>query len=269
MGVEIYPHNLNELKGKIMTINYVQYGKNLPSYANGLGLSNDATTPNNIIDIALGTCLDSTQTFQLSLPAAITINITLAGLNGLDTGSVAASTVYAIYLVADPFHNAATGAVFSTSLTGPTMPSGYGAYSLIGYCATDASKHILKAYWTAGNTGNRYMMFDAPQATAVTAGNATSYTAVDLTKWVPAVNNIPVWIASAFTPAAAGHAFKMQPVNGTGDAVIVNGQVTSVVVNSNSMVFAQIAGSKPEINYLVGNGSDAVAINVAGYEFFI
>ena len=245
------------------------YSSFIPNYVNGLGLSNDATTPNTKLDVAIGSILDSSGTFQLSLSAPVVINAAVNGLNGLDTGSLAASTVYAVHLVADPVTQQASGCMVSLSASAPLLPFGYSAFALIGHVVTDGSSHFLKGYWSAGNSGHRVFMYDAPQATAITAGAATSYTAVDLSAFVPAVDNRPVWIASAFTPNAAGHAFKMQPYSATGDAIIINGQVATVVVNSNSYLFSKLNSGKPEINYLVANGADAVAINVAGYDFLL
>jgi len=159
--------------------------------------------------VAVGSILDSTGTFQLSLASAVTINAAANGLNGLDTGSFLASKVYAVHLVADPVTQQAAGCMISLSATAPLLPFGYSAFALIGYAVSDASVHSLPGYWTAGNTSNRLFMYDAPQATAITAGNATSYTAVDLVALVPAVNDLPVWIASAFTPGAASRTLKI------------------------------------------------------------
>ena len=243
------------------------YSSFIPFYFNGLGISNDATTPNTKLDVAAGSCLDSTGTFQLSLSTAVVINAASNGLNGLDTGSLAASTVYAVYLVSDPVTQQATGAMISTSLTGPLMPFGYSAWSLIGYVVTDASVHFLKGYWKSADGALRLFLFDAPQATAVTAGAATSYTGVSLAKWVPAFNNVYAIINTAFTPGAASRVLDLQAGNATGDQIIVTGQVTSVVVTTQSNVLSQLVAGVPTINYKVSNAGDAVAINVAGFYF--
>ncbi len=250
--------------------NYIPIVNDPFLYMTGLQLSNDATTPNSLLDIAAGQCRDSTDAFDMLLPSAITINTAVNGAGGLDTGTIAANKMYAVVLIADPVSGNATNAMFTLAPTAPVMPFGYSAFRLIGYVAIDASSHILKGYWTAGNSGNRYFFYDAPQATAITAGHATSYTNVDLTKFVPLVNNLPVWIATSYTPATAGNTLKMQPGNATGDAIIITGQVNSAVVTSNNLLLAQTVAissvNSPVINYKEANASDAVAINVAGYQ---
>lgn len=245
------------------------YKSYIPFYANGLGISNNATTPNTKLNIATGNTLDSTGTFQISLDSAAVIDATTNGLNGLDTGSLAASKVYAVFLVADPVNLQAAGCMISLSYTAPLLPSGYSAFALIGYVVTDASIHFLPGYWTAGNGSSRLFMYDAPQATAITAGTATSYTAIDLSTLVPTVDNLPVWVASALTPDAASRTLKLQPTGATGDAITITGQVAAVVVSSNNLVLAKLSSSLPKISYKVSNASAAAAINVAGFQFFI
>lgn len=251
------------------TVRRFPYGSYLPNYCNGLGISNNATTPNTKLDVAVGNMLDSTGTFQVSLDAAVTINAASTGLNGIDTGTFAASKVYAVFLIADPVSLKTSGCMISLSYTAPTMPTGYSAFALIGYAVTDASAHFLPGFWTAGNSSSRLFMYDAPQATSITAGAATSYTAITLTTLVPTADNLPVWISSAFTPGAASRVLNLQPTGATGDAIAITGQVTSVVVTSNSLVLAKLSSSVPKVSYKVSNAGDAAAINVAGYQFFI
>ena len=100
----------------------------------GLTLSNAADTVNDIT-VSAGAARDGTDTVNMVLPAAITKQLDAtwaAGTNagGLDTGSVANGT-YFVWLI----RNTTTGdvdALFSTSATAPTMPSGYGHKRRIG-----------------------------------------------------------------------------------------------------------------------------------------
>jgi hypothetical protein len=250
---------------------YLQFGQVPTRFVDGLGISNNSTTTNTKLNVATGSILDSTGAFQLTLSTAVVIDATTTGLNALDTGSLAASTVYAVHVIADPITGQATGCMLSTSTTAPLMPFGYSAFALIGYVITDSSSHFLKGLWSAGSYGGRRIfMYDAPQATAITAGAATSYTAIDLSALVPATTTQrPIYINSAFTPGAASRTLKLQPTGNTGDSITITGQVTSVVVTTQSYLFARVSSSLPKISYVVSNAGDAAAINVAGYEFFI
>lgn len=257
---------------------------NLPFlYINGCNIRNNATTPNTLLDVAAGIMRDSSNTYDMNIgnfngqvnPNATenvvtTINAAVNGLNGLDTGAFAASKIYNVFVVSDPVSGLASGAMISLAApaTGPLMPFGYSAFRHVGYAVTDASVHFLIAY-QAGNNNARMFAFDAPQATAVTAGNATAYTAVSLLAWVPAVENTPVMMAYAFTPGAASRTLNMTPGNATGNAVTITGQVTSVVISGNAEVMAKVTSAVPEIDYKVANSGDAVALNVAGFKYYI
>lgn len=239
-------------------------------YINGLNVSNNATTPNTKVNLASGQCRDVNDVMDIVLSTAVVIDTAVIGdINGLDQGVLLASKLYAIYAIGDSTNKHQPAGLISLAANSvPLMPFGYDSYRLVGYAVTDASVHFLIAY-VAGNNNYRKFRFDAPQATAVTAGAATSYTAVSLLAWVPAIENLPVQIAFSFTPGAASRVLNMTPGNATGNAVTITGQVTSVVVSGNAEVLSKVTSSTPEIDYKVSNSGDAVAINVAGFDFFI
>lgn len=234
---------------------------------------------NTTLSVSSGVARDSTDTIDLPIGTAplnggttaapVTLNFAVTGVNGLDTGSIAASKVYAIYVIGDSAYKNPVATIASlASNSQPLLPTGYDSYRLIAYWASDASSHLLLGY-VSGTNSSRLFTYDAPQATAITAGAATSYTAVDLSALVPSVANTPVSVFTALTPSAAGRGVFLQGVASTGDAVVNLGQVTSVVLNSYSTVLAQLASSLAKINYKVSNASDAVAIKVAGFQYFI
>jgi hypothetical protein len=251
-------------------------------YVNGLLVSNDATTPNTVLDIAAGQCRDSNNVIDMILGdflnegygtdnSSTSLNAAVNGLNGLDTGSLAASTMYGVYIIADSSGKHATGAILSANQTTPALPFGYDSYRRIAFWPTDSSSHFLLGYYSVGGVGTavRTFFYDAPQATAVTAGAETSATNVNLIKFVPNFNNFPVWMYTSYVPATAGNALSMQPGNGTGFPVVITGQVATKAVTTNSLILAQSVVistvSSPVINYKVSNSSDTAAIDVVGF----
>lgn len=248
-------------------------------YKYGLVVTNDATTPNTVLDIAAGAARDINNAVDLSIGSLfpnvnggtvatpLLLNAAVNGLNGLDTGSLAASTMYGVWLIGDSTGKKATGAILSlASNSQPLMPFGYDSMRLIAYWATDGSSHFLKGYYT-GNQGLMIFKYDAPQATAVTAGAATSYTAIDLSALVPNVNNVLANIQYNFNANAAADTLKLQGANATGDAITVIAPVVGSTAHTEGYVDvdAQLVSGAPKINYKVSSGSDAVAINVAGF----
>src|SRR5713226_6742389 len=114
----------------------------LRSYLAGLTLSNDGTSPNTVIDVSAGVCADDTNVAMLNLPSGQTINGATTGAGGLDTGSLAASTWYHVFVIGKP-GGGAGALVASTSLASPAFPTGYTLKRRIGSFKTDASAHIL------------------------------------------------------------------------------------------------------------------------------
>jgi hypothetical protein len=111
------------------------------SYLAGLQLSNDSGTPNTKIDVSAGVCVDSTNAAMLLEPAGA-IDCTTVGANGLDSGSLAATTSYHAFVIAKA--GGATPALLaSTSATTPTLPATYTLFRRIGSFRTDGSAHIL------------------------------------------------------------------------------------------------------------------------------
>lgn len=254
---------------------------NQPSlYINGLLVSNDATTPNTVLDIAAGQCRDSNNIIDMvlgdylnegytsgSANYSTSLNAAVNGLNGLDTGSLGASKVYAIYVIGDSSNKNPVGVIASLSVTTPLLPFGYDSYRKIAYWTTDSSSHFLAGYYSASIIGVRTFYYDAPISVGTTSTSA-SYAAIDLTKFVPLVNNIPVWLNVSMS-GTANDTMKLQPGNATGDAIVITAQVTSQALTSQVRVLAQNTAIStvlsPTINYK-NSGTDTIAITVAGYD---
>lgn len=118
----------------------------LRGYIAGLVLSNDAGTPNTIFDIAVGEATDDTNLVRIILPIAFTKTtadfVAGTGNGALDTGAIAMSTWYHVYLI----QNAAASLqdiLLSLSATAPTMPTGYTVKRRIGSLLTDGSAHLV------------------------------------------------------------------------------------------------------------------------------
>lgn len=243
---------------------------NLPFlYINNLQITNDSSTPDEIINIAVGQCRDSTNTYDMVNSASISVDNTVSGLNGLDTGTVAASTFYYVHLVTDPVTGNTAGGLLSLSATAPVMPFGYSAFRMIGFAVTDGSSDFLLMQ-NAGNNNARVFTYDVPIATAVTAGSSGTYAAVTLTAFVPSnYAELPVLVECNWTANAAADTLALQGVNATGDTVKYISPVAGSSAHTlvRDYVNAELDSSVPKINYKVSAGT--VAINVAGFQYYI
>lgn len=232
---------------------------------NGLEIAIASTTT---ATVAAGRARNSTNENDIILSSAATLNAAVNGINGLDSGSLANATLYALFVVGDSSLNNDAGVLLSTSATAPSLPFGYDMFRLIGYLRTDGSAHFLAGYWS-GSANDRTFVYDVPVATAVTAGNSATYAAVTLTTFVPAVENVLAKIETNWTANAAGDTLALQPFAAVGDTVKYIAPVAGASAHTlvREYVQAQLDSGAPKINYKVSAGT--VAINVAGYQYTI
>lgn len=242
-------------------------------------ISTDATTPSTKLDVSSGLCRDQSDVYDLNLGnydgflqqptanAVTVINAAVNGINGLDTGSLGASHVYYVYVVADPVSANQTGCMVSLAApsVGPLMPFGYSAYRHIGYVVTGGGSTFLKAYNVGGRDVRTYM-YDAPISVGTTSSEV-SYTAIALTNFVPAVDNLLVYL-NVSASGTAGDTVSLQPGNATGDAVIIEMQVNSQAVKQQVAVLSQLVAGVPTINYK-NSGTDTIAITVGGFQYSV
>ena len=100
------------------------------------------------VSMSLGRARSDDDLIDIISSGSITINLSASGANGLDTGAVASSTTYAIWVIATPNGGTVRG-LASTSFTSPTMPSGYSRRTLVGFVITDGSSNI-REFITSG-----------------------------------------------------------------------------------------------------------------------
>ena len=235
-------------------------------YAQGCEISYNSTTE---VDIAAGQVRDSTNVNDIVISDAITLDTAAVGVNGIDTGSLSTNKLYTIYAIGDSTANNAGAVLLSLSATAPVLPNGYDMKRTLGFIRTGGASTFLAGYWS-GSSNQRLFMYDAPIATSITAGAATTYTAFTLATFVPAIAGLPVVVAFDMTPAAASRIMSLHPYGATGDSVSITSQVTAVHVTGNAVVQAELNAGVPYIEYKwSAGGGDAVALNVAGYWYNI
>lgn len=192
-------------------------------YINGLAVSPGATT--TTLNVAAGAARDSTNTDDIVLASAVTINAAVVGLNGIDTGALAANTFYYVYVIgsslgADPeiyvdtqvstmangtsilngtvisegtvtqptwnvTNNYLPAALISLSATSPTLPQGYDMFRRIGAVLTSGGSVFLPFSTDAGSGNNRVVWYDTP-ISVLAATAAAAFTAQSLAVAVPA-----------------------------------------------------------------------------------
>jgi hypothetical protein len=120
-------------------------GPILWGYLSGLTLSNDGVTPNSVLDIAAGYCVDSTNNYAISFGAFTKSTggswVAGSGANGMGVGlTIAANTWYHVFAI---INASASDIYFDTSPTAANAPLGTTAFRRIGSFATDVSSYII------------------------------------------------------------------------------------------------------------------------------
>lgn len=230
-------------------------------YVNGLQISNNATTPDEIVDIAAGACRDSSNVWDIVVDSALNVNIAVNGANGLDVGSAANATLYAVFVIADSSKYNDPAGLLSASAT-PALPAGYDVYRRVGWVRTDGSADLL-VFDQAGDGNNRNMYYRASIATDITAGASATFAAVDLSGSVPSTA-VELIAKCTFTPTGADDPLELR----NGDSAVDEGQA---IESGSAAGVVKICNLRCPIGATVASGVDykvtgsAVAINVQGY----
>lgn len=231
-------------------------------YLNGLQISNDVVNPDEIVSIEAGRARDSGNENDIILSAAVDVDISESGAGGLDTGSVAASTFYAVYVIGDSTEYSSPAGILSADLDEPLLPNGYDMYRRVGYVLTDGSSDILP-FDQLGSGNDRYMYYRASIATDITAGSSAVFAAVDVSDSIPVGDCIGIFKVT-FTPTGADDPCELRSGDSATDngQAIMSGSAAGVVKIGNMMcpVGATLASG---VDYKV-TGSNT-AINVQGY----
>lgn len=247
-------------------------------YVNGCQLSWGSNTT---LSVAAGQLRDFTNSFDMTIGnflgqtnpsasanVATTINAAAAnGLNALDTGSLAASTRYNVFIVADPTGFKPTGAILSANAVsvGPVMPFGYGLARYVGQVLTDGSAHFL-LFFQSGSMNQRTYQYDAP-IVVVNALGSTSAVPLSLGNTVPNRAPIPVIFTASFTANTASNAFSLQPTGGTAFPVVVSAEVVAQAKKCAPFeMTALISSGNASIAWKTTSASDSLTLNVMGYK---
>jgi hypothetical protein len=190
---------------------------------------------------------DGAGAFTSLLAVSETVNSALVGAGGLDTGTLAATTCYGIYIIYNP-STLDVSSVLSTHLTSmPTLPSGYSQYALVGVVYTDGSKHFIG--FVQRDTAWQY----SPGNNLAGLPSLVSGISGDIT--------IPTWTAvsvAAVIPTSIASKVKLVLANTAVASNTTNGAI--VAPNNGYGVFSSTTNPPP---LLTPNASAAAAVSVS------
>lgn len=232
-------------------------------YVNGLDI---ARTGNKTMTMAAGAARDWTNTNDVVLDEAVTINGLSVGANGVDVAALAASSLYAVYVIGDSTKYQSTAALLSLDDEQPSLPGGYDMYRRVGWARTDGSSNLLQ-WWQYGEGQDRMYYYDVG-ISELSGGSATTFTAIDLATSVPPIAT-EVLFDITFTPDGATEVAEFLPFGssatsgfirfGTG---VAGAQVGSI------MVPCRLDSGVPKVQYKVASG-DTLTLLTTGFKDFL
>lgn len=237
-------------------------------YGLGLAIFNGVT-----FTVGSGAARNSSNINDMSLAASSTlVTCSRVGANGLDAGSLAASTFYAVHLIGDSTGYRPTACLVSLSAINPILPSGYDMFRRIGWARTDGSSSFVSMR-IIGNSANRFYYYDIP-LTILTGGNATTFAtgSINLSSsfFVPPFSQLGAFssqvnINIAFTPASATNVAEFDVANSSTAAIIRFGTGVAGPQVGNTTVPVATSPSGTFFNYRVSNAGDSLTLTIAGF----
>lgn len=227
-----------------------------------------AKTAAKTISMAAGAARDSTDTNDIILNSAVTINGAAVGANGVDVAVLVASTMYAVYVIGDSTAYQSTAGLLSlASSSTPNLPAGYDMSRRVGWILTDGSANILQ-FWQYGQGQNRTYYYDVG-ISALSAGTATSFTAINLSTSVPP-RATEVMFDIAYTANSATDTAQFLPYGSSASNGIVRfGTGVAAAQVGSITVPAQLNAGVPEVLYKVTSGSDSLTLLTTGFKDYL
>jgi hypothetical protein len=141
----------------------------------GFHIRNNAVSPNTVIDIGSGEAISDTESYAFKTSSVLQPDISVSGVNGLDTGVVAANTWYAVLVIGDITGVNPVAGLFTLTPGAPTMPAGYNETRRVGWVRTDGAGNILPFHMVESEGRARWTYWDA-QVLIETGGSASAFT---------------------------------------------------------------------------------------------
>lgn len=201
-------------------------------------------------------------------PVNVTANIAVNGANGLDTGAVAPSQWYAVYII----FNQATATIatlLSLNTTSPTLPSGYVYYQRFGWIRTDSSSHLLRTI-QRDDTVSIIVGTNPAKALTMAFGGAgdisvPTWAAVSVSAFVPTTAREILISASSFSNGTNNAAVIVAEGNGYG---AITDSTNSPPIISNNILQSALSAWLPLQStniYWANDGAHTYNLNCLGW----
>lgn len=238
-----------------------------------------STTTDTVKDILPGSCRDSTDGHNFVSSGTLTIDqgITAGLIGGLDTGTVAIDTFYAIFIIADTAGVEPVAAIFSLSATAPGLPTDYDIFRRVAWGLTaELSTDWLRTEHGSLSAGaSRFVQYAEPTGTMEVLVDGTNDSWMQTGSLVDCSGLIPPTSTGAYLnlshlASSSGFASFRTPGGGGDDDPNVN--PWPITVDSGSTpttragaAFWIITDTSQQIEYANSSSSNTSDVVVVGY----
>lgn len=237
-------------------------------YIHGLGM---LRLDDDSVQVGSGVCRDAENSFDIVSDTNVTVDKTLSGAGGLDTGSESDDTWYAVHIIADSTGSNSPNGLLSLSASDPTLPAGYDKFRRVGWVRVNAVGRFRRflQIWQ-GQT--RRLVWDETRSDmrVLNGANATTFTEIDLSNFMsPTANN--VLLHSEFESGSGGsetHEVSYRPAGFVGAITESLWQHRTADVSTNkSRIYMEVPCVNQAIEYKVDSAANnLVNLSVAGYD---
>lgn len=210
-----------------------------------------------------GQCRNSTNENDIVLSNPVTVNTAATGAAGLDQGTIANSTFYAVYIIGDSKVVKPTTAILSLDTDAPALPFGYDMFRRVGWIKTDDAGAIFDFVQIGKGVERQYYLnIPIPQNIILSGGDLTP-TEIDVSVGMPPIqSNIIVNID--YSPGGATNLLKIDPFGLSSFAAIFSIEYGGLGVISNYSLPVGLDNGVPKIVYEVDTG-DSVTFFAVGF----
>lgn len=208
--------------------------------------------------------VDGSGTLLMKFTGALTVDFTTTGAGGLDTGSLASATHYAVHVIGDSTAANTPSVLGSLSADNPTLPSGYDKFRRVGWILTKTGSTQITQFIQGGSGLDRTLRYEVQEGDtkALASGAATSFTDVLLGGLVPSTVQ-EVSLRADFRPQSSGNGFRIRRDGVTVDPPLLN--ITASGDVDTLITAIEFASTAQKLEYKVSNASDELDLYVLGY----
>lgn len=238
-------------------------------FVSGLEINTNTTT--NQATIEPGSCVNDKGNHIINSTSSLVVDLDNTGALGLDNGSVAADTWYAIWICEG---TSGVTAVASTSFNAPTLPTGYDTYKRrLTTIKTNSSAAVYDTFMARGQGNERKIYYRNTTKAApflllnsANIGQTGSRTSIDFTGVCPFTSEVALCLIEIDTPGGTCDIFYSQfAAAGSDDQFLLSCTGTGQI--SNTVYELEITYGSTKTSYIFSSAAvdEDLSLFVLGY----